>query len=154
MGFATHMMVFNTNIEDVRLVAIRLLTRREHSRYELMRKLAARGFDKGSIESALQQLCNENLQSDERFTEEYVRSRQVAGFGPFRISAELEERGVSKTTIDRKVDAHAETWKLYQQNALQKKFSEKVLRSEAPKDKQKLYQFLQARGFIICQLAT
>ena len=54
--------------------AIRLLARRDHSRYELRRKLAARGNPADVIDAAIAPLAESGLQSDERFTENFVRS--------------------------------------------------------------------------------
>lgn len=75
--------------------AVRLLARREHSRRELARKLAQRGFPEEESVPALDRLEREGLQSDARFAEEYARARLERGFGPRRVEAELAEHGVA-----------------------------------------------------------
>ncbi len=65
---------------SIRVVAMDLLSRREHSTYQLTQKLKKREFDLDAIEAALDRLQQENLQSDSRFIESIVNSRVNAGF--------------------------------------------------------------------------
>ena len=76
-----------------------LLARREHSRFELTRKLREREFEAGIIVATLDKLEADNLLSDARFTEAYIKMRAGRGFGPVRIEQELLERGVSDSII-------------------------------------------------------
>jgi regulatory protein len=55
-----------TKPRSIRVVAMDLLSRREHSTYELTQKLKKRGFDMDAIETALDRLQQENLLSDSR----------------------------------------------------------------------------------------
>ena len=71
-----------------------MLARREHSRVELQEKLTKKGFPREQIECALEQLVANNLQSDQRFLEDFIRSRVLKGNGPLRISQELRQRGI------------------------------------------------------------
>ena len=128
--------------------ALRLLSRREHSQRELQRKLSRKGFIQSDIQATLDQLATENLQSDLRFTEAYVRYRAQAGFGPLRIIAELQERGVSRELIDQAVDLHSSTWEDRKIQALEKKFSAIDRESSDPRKRQQQYRFLLYRGFV------
>ncbi|MDQ2994665.1 MAG: recombination regulator RecX [Pseudomonadota bacterium] len=76
-----------------------LLARREHGVDELALKLRQKGFEPADITVALKELVAENLLSDERFAFEYTRSRHRRGFGPRRISLELQERGIAAELI-------------------------------------------------------
>lgn len=69
--------------------AIGLLTRREHSRKELTRKLVSRGVDASEVEAAVEKLSGAGWQDDRRFAESLVRSRASTGYGPLHIRAEL-----------------------------------------------------------------
>ncbi|WP_235893576.1 regulatory protein RecX [Cognatilysobacter lacus] len=69
--------------------AIGLLTRREHSRKELTRKLVSRGVDAAEVEAAVDKLTGAGWQDDRRFAESLVRSRVANGYGPLHIRAEL-----------------------------------------------------------------
>ena len=81
----------------VRGAALRLLSRREHSRGELRRKLTekfGREFA-GEIERTLDDLAGRDLLSDIRFARAYAR--EVCGkFAARRIRAELKKRGVGE----------------------------------------------------------
>ena len=80
--------------KTIRRVAMDLLARREHSRLELQRKLSLRDFPLIQITPVLDQLEKDNLLSNKRFSEAYVRMRSRRGFGPVRIHQELLERGI------------------------------------------------------------
>lgn len=79
--------------------ALGLLTRREHSRRELSRKLASRGVDAADVRSVVDRLAEEGWQSDTRFAEALVRSRASGGYGPLRIKAELSTHGLDREAV-------------------------------------------------------
>lgn len=89
----------NSEDEDykARSVALRLLARREHSRLELALKLRQRKIDAGVIEQVLDDYEAEGWLSDERFAEVYARQRMDLGYGPLKIQAELQQRGIHDT---------------------------------------------------------
>ncbi len=122
-----------------------LLARREHSASELRRKLKRREHSEEEILAVIDTLQVENLQSDLRFTENFVNQRVNAGHGPIKIRYELRQKGVS----DELVDAVLETF----ENEWQDSMSEQRIRkfgSEIPNDynqKMKQARFLQNRGF-------
>lgn len=81
----------------IRLRAMGLLARREHSHLELHRKLADRFPEHVDLlDQVLVGLQQDNLQSDERFAEAFVSSRVRKGQGPHRISMELQQRGLDQ----------------------------------------------------------
>ena len=61
------------------------LSRREHSKKELFNKLFKRVNDLELLNQEIDRLANEGLQSDERFSEAYIRSKTQAGYGPIKI---------------------------------------------------------------------
>ncbi|ANQ83592.1 regulatory protein [Azoarcus olearius] len=77
--------------------AIRHLARREHSRSELARKLAAHG-DADAVAEVLARMDELGLQSDTRFAEAWVRGK-AGRFGAARLRNELARRGVAAETI-------------------------------------------------------
>ena len=131
-------------------VAVRLLARREHSVEELRQKLVKREFDSDEIASALLELQEGDWQSDERFTEAYVRARRLKGYGPVRIAAELRERGVSEQIADRYLYADTAIWLETLEHEYQKKYH--GTRYEDYQEKAKRMRFLQYRGFSIDQI--
>lgn len=135
---------------DAHQTAIRLLTQREHTRIELQRKLIKRGFTQDIVEPLLDQLIQKKLLNDQRFAENYIHYRTNKGYGPVRIAAELNQRGVAADLIDELLDHNAENW-LHQIHTLkQKRFGKK-----SPKDfneQAKQMRFFQYRGFTLAQI--
>jgi regulatory protein len=120
-----------------------LLSRREHSREELRRKLTAREVPAEEIETALDRLVKEGLASDDRFAEAFVSSRLRRGQGPQRIRRELETRGVDPGLAEAEL-ADAD-WTASARAVREKKFG-----PDLPGDFQeraRQARFLQYRGF-------
>ena len=69
------------SVSVLRRAAMDYLARREHSIYELKQKLFIKYPDSTleDLENALDELRSENLQSDHRFAECYVRYRKSKG---------------------------------------------------------------------------
>lgn len=80
-----------------RSVALRLLARREHSRQELALKLRQRKIDAAIISSVLDDYEAEGWLDDQRFADVFARQRMDVGYGPLRILAELQQRGVHQS---------------------------------------------------------
>jgi regulatory protein len=78
----------------LRLRAIGLLARRDHSRAELRQKLARQGGEAADIETVLDALQAENLLSERRFAEGVVRVRG-ARYGSSRVAQDLRARGIA-----------------------------------------------------------
>ena len=125
--------------------AVGFLSRREHSQQELRYKLSEREHAEDEIEAALQRLMENGLQSDERFVESYIESRYQRGHGPFKISAELKQRGIEESLIDQGLYSDQIDW--YEQALMvyQKKYANKSAGDY--KEQAKRSRFLQQRGF-------
>lgn len=78
---------------------MRLLGRRAHSRVEMERKLARRGYTPEEVDSALARLDELGYLNDLSFAEGLVRLRS-ASRGPRAVSAELAQRGVDRAQAD------------------------------------------------------
>lgn len=90
--------------------ALRLLARREHSARELTFKLAARGFKRDQVDSAVARVQCEGYQSDERFAEVLVRSRISRREGPLKIRARLFDKGINDQLIDKYLPKDEDIW--------------------------------------------
>lgn len=90
--------------------ALGLLVRREHSRKELTRKLAARGVASDEAQAAVARMTAEGWQSDDRFAEQLVRSRANNGQGPIRIRAELAMHGLDRDAVAAAMDTYDGDW--------------------------------------------
>jgi regulatory protein len=77
------------------------LARREHTRAELTRKLAAHGTQE-EIDTVLNELAKCGLQSDARFAESWLRS-QAGRLGVTRLRQTLRTKGVAADLIAEQV---------------------------------------------------
>lgn len=129
---------------QIRLAAMDLLARREHSRSELATKLARR-FADDDIPPVLDGLESEGLLSDYRFCESYTRMRTAAGFGPLRLRVELRQRGVADALIEQVLEELAPDWSQLLQGLNEKKYrgQDWADRREAARRA----RFFQQRGF-------
>ena len=125
--------------------AIDLLARREHSEQELRQKLKTRDYDADAIDEALQALQNDNLQSDERFTESHVNHRFNAGVGPLKIRHELRQKGVSDLLVDQFLEPLSDQWDELMTRQRARKYGAVIPNDYAERMKQA--RFLQNRGF-------
>jgi len=122
-----------------------LVSRREHSRHELMEKLTKRYPETSLIiEEALDKLEINKIVDDERFAEMYINSRARKGFGPKKIEMELNAKRVESTFISNALEAY-ETWLENARKELQKKFKDQKPTDYQSKMKQKKFLFM--RGF-------
>ena len=125
--------------------ALDLVSRREHSRHELMQKLDKRyPATSPIIEEVLDKLEINKILDDERFAEMYLNSRARKGFGPKKIEMELNSRKVNSLLISNAIEAY-ESWLDNAQKVLKKKFKDQKPDDYQSKMKQK--QFLFSRGF-------
>jgi regulatory protein len=133
------------NPADIRLAAMNLLARREHTRLELKQKLKRRFADQELIDTELNRLAQENLQSDSRFAYSYALQRSGRGYGLMRVQQELRERGLSELEVSAALDGIGANWQAIAEAVYRKKFG------DAPatdlKEKSRRSRFMQYRGF-------
>ena len=125
--------------------ALDLLARREHSRFELRRKLLARSHAQDMADEVLDTLQQERLLDEGRFVEQFVRSRVSRAQGAAKIRAELGQRGIGDSLIDAGLEAAACDWISLAAAARRKRFG-----PAAPagyKERARQARFLRARGF-------
>lgn len=133
-------------IRSVRVAAMDYLSRREHATHELFQKLLSKEeYDADEISEALARLVEQDLLSDERFTEGFVNQRLQRGSGPLKIRAELRQKGVSDAMIEAFLNQHNGLWPESALAVRVKKYG-----SERPSDLKETARqtrFLQSRGF-------
>jgi regulatory protein len=131
--------------KEARKKAMDYLARREYGYEELISKLASAGFNADIAEDVVGVLRDENLQSDQRFTESFVRSRISQGKGPVRIRQELKERNVPPAIIVDALEEAGEDWFARAVEVRVKKFGADIPPDFTEKARQ--MRFLQYRGF-------
>lgn len=122
-----------------------MLARREHSAAELFHKLRMRGYDEASIQAVIDALGKEGLQSDVRYTENYIHSRIEKGYGPVRIVQELRQKGINDELIQLHLAEQEPDWLELAGQVRMKRFGRNMPRDL--KEQAKQSRFLQQRGF-------
>ncbi len=129
--------------DALRQRAIRLLARREHTRAELLDKLAPHGSP-AEVASVLNDLAGKGLQSDARFAESYLRSQSMR-LGVARLRQALRSRGVDAALIASQMERAALPDELELTRAV---WSRKFAAPPADaREWAKQARFLQGRGF-------
>lgn len=130
--------------EALRAKALRLLARREHSRTELRRKLAALAEEESAdVEALLDDFTARGWLSEARFVEQTVRVKSRK-FGPLKIAHHLREKGIDEAGID----AALLQARAGQEEALASAWRARFGRPpQTPEEKAKQVRFLQGRGF-------
>jgi len=129
---------------DIRMAAMNLLSMREHSAKELATKLGKKFESTDLINSAVEKLQNDGLQSDQRFAEAFINMRIRQGKGALAIRMELREKGIADMFISEHLSA-AIDWDLLALQVYRKKFVGKSTLDL--KEKAKRVRFLAGRGF-------
>jgi len=127
----------------MRAFAYRLLGRREYSVFELVRRMRQKWPEAEGISGLVDALAEEDLVSDERYTEAFVRFRMQRHQGPLKIKAALRAKGVSDTLISAELNARSGQWT---------ELATKWLHRQHPGSidfdaKKKYYRRLVSRGF-------
>jgi len=133
------------NLDAIRRAAMNMLTRRDYSQHEISQKLKAKGYAGHEIKPVIASLAQEGLINESRFTENFIYWRRGRGYGPVRISMELQTRGIAAEIITEFLQITESFWDEAARKVWQKHF-----RGRAPADyheRMKQMRFLQYRGF-------
>lgn len=123
--------------------AIDFLSRREHSRLELSRKLQRHSQDLDEIAAVLDELQQKNWQSDQRYAQSLI-NRKAHKLGVLRVLQELRQNGVNDEHIDSVREQLKDTEYERALEVWERKFN------FAPPDQKayaKQYRFMVSRGF-------
>ena len=127
----------------MRAFACRLLGRREYSIVELGNRIRQKWPEAEDIADLVGQLTEENLVSDERFAEAFVRSRVQRYQGPMKIRSAMRGKGVPDSIIVTAMETEADHWLELARKWLQRQHRGPL----GFKDKQIYYRRLVNRGF-------
>ncbi|KAF1027119.1 MAG: Regulatory protein RecX [Acinetobacter bereziniae] len=127
----------------LRSYAFAVLTRREYSKADLIEKLMTLAQNREEVLTLVDELSENNYQSDQRVAEMTVRSQVRKGKGPNRIKLALRAKHLDKSLVQQdiaEIDWYEQAYQLKV-----KKYGFEV--SKDPKIKAKQIRFLQYRGF-------
>ncbi len=122
-----------------------LLARREYSRAELFHRLKNQAESTVLLNDLLDEMAREGYQSDQRFTESFVRQRIAQCWGPKRIYYELSQKGISKENVTQVLETMSPDWNQLALELLNKRFKE--VEGENQKETAKRMRYLLNHGF-------
>lgn len=132
--------------QDIQAKALTLLALREHSQYDLKRKLCIRyGQDNAIIDRVIQDVQRDNLQNDQRFTEALIYKNIQRGYGMLKIKHELKKHNIDEQLMDNCQLLNDINWQERAEAARAKKFGD--AQPSDYKQKTKQCRFLYQRGF-------
>lgn len=124
---------------------MRFLARREHSREELRRKLAAHAAEGEDVESILDELAAKGWLSDARFAEHAARAK-ARRYGPVKLAHYLKSRGVADEAIAAGLSAAGRDGAAQLETIWKSRFREPPADE---REKARQVRFLQGRGFAL-----
>ena len=138
-----------TDVPVLRRAAMDYLARREHSAFELRRKLSRKYPEANpqEMDAVLEKLRADKLQSDTRFTTAFIRYRKSRGFGYLHLKADLGSRGVVTSLIDEYLWDDDDDWLAIAEALVEKKLRDNEKIGFGSKQHRKLLRFLESRGF-------
>ena len=137
------------NYQRVLNSALRILTGRDHSEYELNQKLTQRGFAPEDIEKVILECERLDYLNDERTARGYIRQLITRGYGEKRIRLEMKKKGLWGERLQN-ILSEAVSISDEQKGAerILKKNIRRFERETDPKSRRgKIYRFLYARGY-------
>ncbi|XZU29414.1 regulatory protein RecX [Acinetobacter baumannii] len=129
--------------QRLRSYAFALLTRRDYSKAELIEKLARYAQNIEEVKQLVEELSEQNYQSDQRVAEQMLASQIRKGKEPKRIQQALKTKQIENDLIADEIQEIDWVEQAYRLKV--KKFGEAV--EKDPKLKAKQIRFLQYRGF-------
>jgi regulatory protein len=148
--------------------AVQLLAQRDHSSCELTKKLTLffrkkitcseddyseqLNLLKTEIEQVIAHCTNQHWMNDKQYIEKYIVMRAHKGYGKYKISLELKQRGLPSHLSRELLDLSDIDWPKIAYQQLLKKF--KLIEPKNNQQKQKIIQFLMAKGFTQFDIKT
>ena len=129
--------------------AVRILTNRDHSKYELKQKLQQRSIESEVIVAVVTECERLNYINDERTARLYISQLNRKCFGKRHIKMALKKKGLRGAAIENILLQKCSEVEERQKAArlLEKKMKTAHQEKEAGKKRDNIYRFLYSRGF-------
>ena len=138
-----------TSHQQAMNTAVRILTNRDHSKYELKQKLQQRGFGSKVIKTVILECERFNYINDKRTADVYISQLKRKGFGKRYIRMALRKKRLSGTSIENILqENYTEDDELeIAGRLLEKKMKTFEREAGLKRRNDKIYRFLYSRGF-------
>jgi regulatory protein len=130
-------------------LALRLLSKRSHTRRELSLKLQQRGFDRKIIDPVINECERLHYLDDEAFARTYRKQMTEKGYGARYVQMAMNKKGFTDRDIEMAFSDYDNVAdeRTAAQSALVKKVKTLGHLPDNLKKRQKLYRYLCSRGF-------
>ncbi|EOW9285494.1 recombination regulator RecX [Vibrio cholerae] len=133
------------DLATCRQSALRLLSRRDHSEYELHQKLALKGHPAEVIDEVVKYVLELGYLSDARYAASQARQIVHKGYGEQRLRQQLKEKRVAEEVIEQVLAEQTVDWFELAKEIAHKKFKSGISHERSQYAKQ--VRYLQYRGF-------
>lgn len=133
--------------DEIYEAALRYLSRREYSRWELEQKLRLKCRDQSVLDAVQQRVQSQGYQSDERYAMMILRSLYTRGSGPDKARQKLQQSRIASTLIQRCMSEFEGDWFALAAQIRAKRFGEVAAGSGDFQERAKQMRFLAGRGF-------
>lgn len=140
----------NLDLAACRQSALQLLSRRDHSEYELQQKLALKGHQAEVIDEVVKYCLELGYLSDVRYAESQARQMVHKGYGEQRLRQQLKEKRVAENVIEQVLTEQTIDWFELAKEVAHKKFKSGISLERSQYAKQ--VRYLQYRGFSFDQI--
>ncbi len=128
--------------------AFDILSRRDHSTFELSRKLKEKGFSEAACAEVISYLKALHLLDDHKFIRKWSRFRlERHSYGPIRLQRELLEKGLPSNEVNLFIKNLSEEWdpEYLAETALLRRYKDPMI-LKALKNRRRAFDFLQRKG--------
>ncbi|EEZ01298.1 regulatory protein RecX [Vibrio sp. RC586] len=130
--------------------ALQLLSRRDHSEYELHQKLTLKGHVHEIVDEVVKYCLELGYLSDVRYTASQARQMVHKGYGEQRLRQQLKEKRVAEAVIEQVLAEQTIDWFELAKEVANKKFKAGISFERSQYAKQ--VRYLQYRGFNFDQI--
>jgi regulatory protein len=121
--------------------AIKYLSMRSHTAFELENKLKRKNFDANDIKKVIEELVDAKYINDSDFAHTFVENLvKYKTFGYYGIKMKLRQRGISDQITEQVLDEILDL-------ETEKKIAQKAIGKSFKKEKEKLMMMLKRKGF-------
>ncbi|OQX26586.1 MAG: hypothetical protein BWK80_09745 [Desulfobacteraceae bacterium IS3] len=140
---------YQEEFSDAMNIAIRLLSMRNHTKYEIRQKLKRRGVTAENILRVLSECERLRYVDDEKTAQFYLKELGAKGYGKHRIRFAMKEKGLADALTEKLLsEEHSDADEMENARRLfQRRIARFNREKDAGKRREKIYRFLSYRGF-------
>lgn len=127
---------------------LRLLGRRDHASFELVRKCRSKGYKENWIQEVIAQLSDKGYINNAAFAQKFAHDKfEFNNWGAQKIRIELMRKGLQKDDINSAVNEIDKEDQIKKMDHLFEKSRLKFMRVEPSKRRKKIFDFFIRKGF-------